>query len=106
MNGFLVVLRCTADDIPLSLHATRAEALAAAVKGARDPSLVDAVQVGQEWNPGKPSHDHYVIVEFAAGDAFQCDSVELGDGAANAGFDPDRLFGAVAGEPYAAGREG
>jgi hypothetical protein len=65
VNGFLVVVRCDARDIPLSFHLTNEEGLAAAVKVAHDPSLVEAAKLG--WNHGAGPIDHFSIVEFANG---------------------------------------
>ena len=40
MNAFLVMLRCAMDDFPVSLHATKTEADAAAMAVAADPWAV------------------------------------------------------------------
>lgn len=44
MTGYLVLARCGIDDVPLSLHATLAEARAAAL----DTSVVDVMAVASQ----------------------------------------------------------
>jgi hypothetical protein len=68
------MVRMTSDDIPVSLHATEEEALAAASALADDPgTALDLLEV--EW--AQSSLSHISVVCFDGGRPVRTDSVEF-----------------------------
>jgi hypothetical protein len=69
MNGFLVLLRSSADDYPLSLHATREAAEEAAQRVADDPEAALA-KLEEQVGHGVPVSSLLLsadVMEFADG---------------------------------------
>jgi hypothetical protein len=59
-TGFLAVARCDAYDTPLSLHATREEALAAIKEVVDDEDLLET---RWGWSDAGPL-DHFIVIRF------------------------------------------
>ena len=64
MDGYLVVVRCNCDDLPVYLAGTYEEAERVALAAAENP---DAAIDGMEIRMAVSSFNHVAIVTFAAG---------------------------------------
>jgi hypothetical protein len=83
MNGYLVMVRCTLDDVPISLHDSYPAAAAAALRAGQNPEeTLQALEF--DW-PGGSSFLSVEVVEFAGGHPIRAEEIESADMAG----DPD-----------------
>jgi hypothetical protein len=85
MNAYLVVLRGGMDDLPLSLHGTKEEAIEAAYRVVGNPqAALDSTTLSSAW-PRTTTADHVRIVHFRGGVPADEITVEVADAVAEYG---------------------
>jgi hypothetical protein len=74
MNGYLVMMRCSSDDIPVSLHDSYSAAAAAARRAGQNPKqTLNGLEF--DW-PGESSFLFVLVVEFAGGHPIRAELIE------------------------------
>jgi hypothetical protein len=71
MNGFLVMLRCNMEDVPLAFYATLDFAAETARRAAKFPDAAREGVIGKIDYPGRSALNHVLIVRFEDGQPVQ-----------------------------------